>query len=190
MASIKAAPSRKPPFRSSSQERIVDLDAEWRHAQGKQFTKTWLAALVCGLKIPLPFAVRLGVAAIRQSSAGLYEPIDGAPDSIIVPVREHGALVDLVAYRVGRRCWLRRTGYGAVLGFDCLDPSFGNDAPLRVFGGLLGWLRGSAVGIYVIDWSITKQLLPRDRLLVADSVAHRRELERRLTIRPDVRVAA
>ena len=70
----------------------------------------------------------------------------------IVPVCEEGAIVDLVAQRLGDGRLLSRLGLVDLLGWDELQKARDSGAPLLVYGDVLTWLRGQGRGAVLLDW--------------------------------------
>jgi len=70
----------------------------------------------------------------------------------IVPACEEGAIVDLVAQRLGDGRLLSRLGLVDLLGWDELQKARDSGAPLLVYGDVLTWLRGQGRGAVLLDW--------------------------------------
>lgn len=64
--------------------------------------------------------------------------------ALIVPACEEGAIVDLVAQRLGDGRVLSRLGVVDLLGWDELQIARDRGGPLLVYHDVLAWLRGHA----------------------------------------------
>ena len=82
--------------------------------------------------------------------AGDEEP---AMAAVIVPACKDGAIVDLVAQRLGDGRVLSRLGVVDLLGGDELQRAQDSGGPLLVYHDVLTWLRGHGRGAVVLDWS-------------------------------------
>jgi hypothetical protein len=135
-----------------------------------------------------------GVAAAAEASGGVYQPEEGAPLAVILPVWdcaisdarvtiEHPELlVDLVAWRPKQPAWLlSRCGVAGMLGAEALAAAVVAREPLRLFRDPGGWARagGGDAGAVVIDWSVDLGLLGL-RALVCDDVEHGAEVKANL----------
>ncbi len=161
------------------------LLSELTRAQGTDFDQ-YLPQVVAGLGIPLPTIIALcGVLPIRRYAGDLFEVDDDGEPELIVAVAEESEIVDLLAL-MGRRDWLLRVGAGVLLGFDeATGPAMGE--PLRIWRSPFSWLRSGGNGCCVVgSWDVARQHLPQGRQLVAEDVAHARELDERLSYRPRV----
>ena len=81
--------------------------------------------------------------------AGDEEP---AMAALIVPACEEGAVVDLVAQRLGDGRVLSRLGVVDLLGWDNLQIARDSGGPLLVYHDVLTWLRGHGRGTVVLNW--------------------------------------
>jgi hypothetical protein len=72
--------------------------------------------------------------------------------ALIVPACEDGAIVDLVAQRLGDGRVLSRLGAVDLLGWDELQLARDSGGPLLVYRDVLTWLRGHGRGAVVLDW--------------------------------------
>jgi hypothetical protein len=81
--------------------------------------------------------------------AGDDEP---AMAALIVPACEDGAIVDLVAQRLGDGRLLSRLGVVDLLGWDELQIARDNGGPLLVYRDVLTWLQGHGRGTVLLDW--------------------------------------
>ena len=72
--------------------------------------------------------------------------------ALIVPACEEGAIVDLVAQRLGDGRVFSRFGVVDVLGWDDLQIARDSGSPLLVYHDVLTWLRGGGRGTVVLDW--------------------------------------
>lgn len=82
--------------------------------------------------------------------AGDEEPRTAA---LIVPACEEGAIVDLVAQRLGDGRVLSRLGAVDLLGWDELQIARDRGGPLLVYRDILTWLRGHGRGTVILDWA-------------------------------------
>lgn len=82
--------------------------------------------------------------------AGDEEP---AMAALIVPACEDGAIVDLVAQRLGDGRVLSRLGMVDLLGSDELQIARDSGGPLLVYHDVLTWLRGHGRGTVILDWA-------------------------------------
>jgi hypothetical protein len=82
--------------------------------------------------------------------AGDDEP---AMAALIVPACEEGAIVDLVAQRLGDGRVLCRLGAVDLLGWDELQIARDSGGPLLVYRDVLTWLRAHGRGTVILDWA-------------------------------------
>jgi hypothetical protein len=106
----------------------------------------------------------LGLAGVRAPMWGFgyvvaeqdtWRPADDdepAMAALIVPACEDGAIVDLVAQRLGDGRLLSRLGVVDLLGWDDLQIARDNGGPLLVYRDVLTWLRGGGRGTVLLDW--------------------------------------
>lgn len=73
--------------------------------------------------------------------------------ALIVPACEEGAIVDLVAQRLGDGRLLSRLGVVDLLGWDELQIARDRGSPLLVYHEVLAWLRGHGRGTVILDWA-------------------------------------
>lgn len=73
--------------------------------------------------------------------------------ALIVPACEEGAIVDLVAQRLGDGHLLSRLGAVDLLGWDELQIARDRRSPLLVYRDVLTWLRGQGRGTVILDWA-------------------------------------
>lgn len=73
--------------------------------------------------------------------------------ALIVPACEEGAIVDLVAQRLGDGRVLCRLGVVDLLGWDELQIARDSGGPLLVYRDVLTWLRGHGRGTVILDWA-------------------------------------
>jgi hypothetical protein len=142
--------------------RTRDLEAEWNAAVSrvKQPHLDRIRSLgvspaaVAALGATQP---AFGVVHADPGADGLYVPGDG-PLHVVMPVFEHDALIDLVAWRsdAPTRWWLR-SGLGWLLNTDASFASRWDGASLKLHATPLDWLRAGAEGAWnagavVLDW--------------------------------------
>ena len=106
----------------------------------------------------------LGLAGVRAPLWGFghvvvdqdtWRPADDdepAMAALIVPACEDGAIVDLVAQRLGDGRLLSRLGVVDLLGWDELQLARDSGGPLLVYHDVLTWLRGHGRGTVLLDW--------------------------------------
>jgi hypothetical protein len=73
--------------------------------------------------------------------------------ALIVPACEEGAIVDLVAQRLGDGRVLCRLGAVDLLGWDELQIARDSGGPLLVYRDVLTWLRAHGRGTVILDWA-------------------------------------
>jgi hypothetical protein len=73
--------------------------------------------------------------------------------ALIVPACEEGAIVDLVAQRLGDGRVLCRLGAVGLLGWDELQIARDSGGPLLVYRDVLTWLRAHGRGTVILDWA-------------------------------------
>lgn len=128
----------------------------------------------------LPF----GAMPIDTDDAGRWWPdADGFP-AMVVPVRERGEDIDIVAFRTGAPArWWWRIGCAAMLGADLLDLTFLPGDRLHVVSTPIGWIAAAGEAVCILDWGCPDlELSPlRDRgELVCDSPMLAARLRKRL----------
>lgn len=97
---------------------------------------------------------QFGVGCVVESSPGLFSFDPDAAPHLLLPVWDHGELIDLVAFRSGNPTgWLLRTGLGWALGVESgLERhTWGDVVPLAV--SPLEWLQGGCQGLCILDWA-------------------------------------
>lgn len=95
-----------------------------------------------------PFGVLCG----QVEASGLFLPGDGQPH-VVQPVIEHGALIDLVAWRVSTPArWGLVTGLGWLLNADWCFASRWDGERLPLHPSPLAWWQSGAEGGCVLDW--------------------------------------
>lgn len=137
-----------------------DLAAELRQAQASATPATLYRRQLLALGVPsVTLAMLKGVEAwgygVVKASAGeggLYLPGEGPPH-LLLPVREDGELVDLVAFRSSEpHNWRLRAGNGWALGMDWGLEPFTRGWPVPVHETPLDWLKAKMAGICILDW--------------------------------------
>lgn len=136
------------------------------------------------MDVPLDFVGALyargdiGAARVNLSRDGQRFDPHGPTARLLVAVREHGRMIDLVAAAShDPDQWALRTGEGWCLGHDILERAergafIDGRAELRIFATPIDWLRGRGAGLCVLDWN-------------AAALAQLRALGERVTLRVD-----
>lgn len=96
----------------------------------------------------------IGLMRVAVGKDGLFEP-EGPEPRLILPVREHGVTIDLVALSSARPDdWACLTGAGWTLGHAAFaDARDGFSSALRLHARPIEWLVSGCAGICVLDWS-------------------------------------
>lgn len=129
----------------------------------------------------LPF----GALTIDVDDAGRWWPdADGFP-AMVVPVRERGDDIDIIAFRTDAPArWWWRIGCASMLGADLLDGTFFPGDRLRVVSTPIGWIAAGGDAVCILDWSCPdyelSPLRDRDELLCDNPMLAAR-LRRRLS---------
>jgi hypothetical protein len=129
---------------------LYELIAADRRRRDSEFEA--LAAEVGLSRFPYPWGpahiVPDGPRVFRFAEHGEPE----ASPALIVPAITQDGLEDLVAYGLQSKRTLTRRDLAALIGDVEADRAREADTPLLVFDNLYGWLRGSGLGIVVVDW--------------------------------------
>lgn len=166
---------------------MIDLSSELFAAAGrvKQPALDRLKALGVGISALADCPVcPFGVTNAEALGDGLYQPCDGGPPHLILPVLEDGALVDLCAFRADDPGgWLLRTGNGWCLGLNEPVGLLTWRDSVSLFGTPLDWLRADMKGLCILDWSATEAIRTLDVLphIICDTDATAANLHRALT---------
>lgn len=91
----------------------------------------------------------LGFAVFADS---FYIPAPGGDSAFVVAAEEGGALLDLVACRLGDRSVATRLGVAGVLGADWIYYARWTGTRLPLFNDPFGWLQAGSVGAVIVDW--------------------------------------
>jgi hypothetical protein len=73
--------------------------------------------------------------------------------AFICPAIENGNIADLVATRLDGKRTASRYGVANILGFDEIERAYSERRRLLVFNDARTWLRGSGLGVVVVDWT-------------------------------------
>ncbi len=134
------------------------------------------------LGVPSSTTVMCGAAKIRPDGQN-YVPDDDGIETVIVPIFDAGATIDLLAFSLSNpaRWWTRIDAHWA-LGADALDQLWLGEK-LRVCRDPLRWLQSGPAenAIVILDWRVARLHIPRVEI-VAEDLAHGLELNRLLTI--------
>lgn len=129
----------------------------------------------------LPF----GAMTIDTDDAGRWWPDAEGFAAMVVPVRERGDDIDVIAFRTAAPArWWWRIGCASMLGADLLDRTFLPGDRLHVVSTPIGWIAAAGEAVCVLDWDCPDyELSPlRDRdELVCDSPMLAARLRKRLT---------
>ena len=163
--------------------RFVELQAEM--AAAALAMKLPALQHLAALGVPLEICGRLhgagdiGLARVSVGKGGLWDP-EGAEQRLILAVRLHGVLIDLLALSSSDRdSWALRTGVGSLLGQEALDEAFWaarfgiGGVTLALHATPFDWLMAGAAGVCVLDWDAAAlgelRGLGREVTLVTDS---------------------
>lgn len=131
---------------------MVDLNEELTQAWRRMGTDQWRATgrLLGSAKARF----------CRDPSCPRWEPVqedEAGVEVLVLQVREHGTLVDLVAWREDRpKHWRLRTGHGQVVllghGNAGWQDAWWEGAPLVLHESPAAWLAAGAEGCCILDW--------------------------------------
>ncbi len=172
--------------------RPIDLEAEWSAATAAVRQRHLDPLLLRYSIAPVTILNRLGVARARVEGDH-YAPCDDGVEMVQIATfeapprlpdgrwRAPNPVVDLIAFRPtepGR--WWSRCGIVAALGEEMIGDF--SDDPVRVWPDPLRWLRSGASGVCPVspDPAAVRDVLLRLPGIVAEDVAHGREIERLL----------
>lgn len=128
----------------------------------------------------LPF----GADCIGVDDSGRWWPDPEGTSAIVLPVVEHGEVIDIVAFRSSQPArWWWRAGCASMLGQDLLDRSVWPGDKLLVVGTPLAWIAAAGQACCILDWGLPDyEIAPlRDRNeLVCDTPLLAGRLRKRL----------
>lgn len=130
----------------------------------------------------LPF----GAMSISTDDAGRWWPDDddGFP-AIVVPVREYGETIDIIAFRTTAPArWFWRLGCGTMLGADILHRGYWPGDKLHLVTTPIGWLAAAGEAVCILDWSLPDHELSSLRdydELICDSPLLAQRIRKRLS---------
>lgn len=129
----------------------------------------------------LPF----GALTIDVDDAGRWWPDAAGFPAMVVPVRERGEDMDIIAFRTDAPArWWWRIGCASMLGADLLACTYLPGDRLDVVSTPIGWIAAAGEAVCILDWDCPEyELSPlRDRdELVCDSPMLAARLRRRLS---------
>jgi hypothetical protein len=154
--------------------------AELHRAQRTKALSSLAAVLSTeGLPIELGGDWGVGFAVFGIDTYRPRDPGEQGDTCIIVAIREHSTVFDLVGCRLRDRLQRTRLGVGEIVGESAIALAYETGQPLIIYSDVVAWLRADRAGVVVVDWRWIDNQFDGLRIVCDDSTAkHVRRIAR------------